>query len=150
MKLPVLKGSPKQVQWATKIRTECFRVWREASPQRFGEIEEAVAAMREAGWWISYRDKDITTVYNHLSEGIDLQKIQRDEWRKQEKKQELQESAEARRYLKKELQKEAGGRESAVSGLTLRNSSDDILMKWEGQALDMRTGEPSRDPDLPF
>ena len=150
MNLPALQGSPKQVQWASRIRTERLRVWLESSPERFGEIEATLATMTDAGWWISYRDKDITAVCNHLHQGIDLQKIQRDQWRKQEKKQEQKESSEVRAYLKKEMKKEAERKKGSVSGLTKVGSLDDGLMKWEGPALDTRTGELSRDPNVPF
>ena len=150
MNLPALQGSPKQVQWASRIRTERLRVWLESSPERFGEIEATLATMTDAGWWISYRDKDIHTVNNHVHQGIDLQKIQRDQWRNQEKKQERKERSEARAYLKEELKKEAENKHGNVSSSSLRGSLEEGFMKWESPARDTRTGEVVRDPDLPF
>jgi hypothetical protein len=150
MNLPDLNGSPKQVNWATKIRTERLKIWLESSPERFKEIEEALTRLTDAGWWISYKDKDINTVYNHLLQGIDLQKNHRDEWRKQEKRQEQKDSSEVRSYLKKELAKESVDRNGNVSTLTVKGSNGDGLMKWESPAIDTRTGEVSSDPNLPF
>jgi hypothetical protein len=147
MNLPDLKGSPKQVNWASKIRTERIKVWSESSSERFGEIEESLATLTDAGWWISYKDKDINTVYNHLHQGVDLQKIHREEWLKQEKKQEQKDSSEVRSYLKKELAKESSG---DTTKLPLKVSTGEGLMKWEGQAIDTRTGEVSSDSSLPF
>lgn len=150
MKLPELKGSPKQVQWAAKIRTERLRVWSESSPERFRAIEERVATLTDAGWWISYRDKDCATVYHHLLEGVDLRKIEHDEWRRQEKRQEQKERAEARAYLKQELKKEADGGRGSRSVPPTRAVSGNGLLKWEGPAVDIRTGSVCSDPDLPF
>jgi hypothetical protein len=147
MKLPDLKGSPKQVNWASKIRSERLKVWLESSSERFGEIEESLATMTDAGWWISYKDKDINTVYNHLHQGVDLQKIHREEWLKQEKKQEQKDSSDVKGYLKKELAKESSG---SISKLPLKVSVGEGLMKWESQAIDTRTGEVSSETNLPF
>jgi hypothetical protein len=153
MTLPTLTGSPKQTSWATKIRSDRLKVWSDSSPQKFKEIENSLVTITDAGWWISYKDKDIITVFNHFSEGIDLNKIQRDEWEKNQKKKELKDSAGVRAYLKKELKKESNGKK--IDGkqddkLTMIGPSDDGLMKWEGPVIDSRTGEVSSDTDLPF
>jgi hypothetical protein len=147
MNLPDLKGSPKQVNWASKIRADRLKVWSESSSERFGEIEGTLATMTDAGWWISYKDKDINTVYNHLHQGVDLQKTHREAWLKQEKKQEQKDSSEVRAYLKKELVKESSGNSSK---LPLKVSVGEGLMKWESQTIDTRTGKVSCDPNLPF
>ena len=150
MKLPELKGSPKQVNWATKIRSERLKLWVVSSPEWFGEIEETLATITDAGWWISYKDKDINTVYHHVHQGIDLQKIHREEWLKQEKKQEQKDSSDVRAYLKKELAKETGSKKGNVSTLLVNCSNGEGLMKWESSAIDTLTGKVSTDPDLPF
>lgn len=149
MKLPELKGSPKQVTWAMRIRTDRLRVWRETSPERLEEIAEIAAAVTDAGWWISYREKEFATVCNHLSEGIDLQKIQRDRWRKEEKKQEQNDRAAAMRYLRTEAAQEAE-RGQGPGTVTSGRADEGRLLKREGPARDIRTGEISRDPDVPF
>jgi hypothetical protein len=153
MTLPTLTGSPKQTSWATKIRSDRLKIWQESSPQKFKEIEKSLVTITDAGWWIAYKDKDITTVYNHFSEGIDLNKLQRDEWEKNQKKQDKKDSASVKKYLKREIDKEDRGTKidgKQDSKLTLSRSRDDGLMKWESSAIDTRTGEVSSDPDLPF
>lgn len=156
MNLPELQGSPKQVSWAARIRHERLMVWQNSSPELFTSIEQSLAVMTDAGWWISYKDKDITTVCNHFLHGVDLQKIQRDQWRMKEKKQEQKESSEVRSYLKKELQKELQ-KETVRKGITKLDatviqsvSGKDGLMRFASQSIDRKTGEVSRDPDVPF
>ena len=153
MTLSNLKGSDKQISWATMIRKDRLKVWASSSPQKFKEIENSLVTITDAGWWISYKDKDITTVYNHISEGIDLNKLQREEWEKNQKKKVQKDSTNVKKYLKKELEKEDKGMK--IDGkqdgkMTLSGSRDDGLMKWEGPVIDTRTGEVSSDPDLPF
>lgn len=150
MKLPALKGSPKQVAWGEKIRAERLRVWAESSPERFAGIAGQVTAMTDAGWWISYRDRDIVTLCNHLREDVDLRKLQLDQWRQQEKRREQRERASTRAYLKKELQEEARSRAAADTAGMTPPLAGGGLMKWDGPARDTRTGELCRDPDLPF
>jgi hypothetical protein len=153
MTLSPLTGSPKQTSWATKIRSDRLKVWQESSPQKFKEIENSLVTVVDAGWWISYKDKDIITVLNHFSEGIDLNKIQRDEWEKNQKKQVQKDSASVKKYLKKEMEKEDRGMK--IDGkqdgcMILSRSTGEGLMKWESPAIDSRTGEVSSDTDLPF
>ncbi len=153
MKLPTLQGSPKQVTWASRIREERLRVWRESSPELLAAIASSLESMADAGWWISYREKELAVVSAHLLQGVDLQKIQKEEWRNREKQQEQKESAATRSYLKKELEKEAKGKsgQSRLSPVpSLTGSRGGELLKWEGAARDMITGELSTDPDLPF
>ena len=150
MKLPDLQGSPKQVNWASRIRQDRLKVWQESSPEMYKEVERTLVSVTDAGWWISYKDKDITTVCNHFLHGVDLQKLQRDQWRKQEKKQEQKDSAEVRAYLKRELEVGRKVDSKQVSKVTLRRSMGDGLVRFEGLAIDTRTGEVSCDPDLPF
>ena len=150
MKLPVLKGSPKQVAWGEKIRAERLRVWAGSSPEKFAGIAGQVTAITDAGWWISYRDRDIVTLCNHLREDVDLRKLQLDQWRQQEKSREQRERSSTRAYLKKELQQEERSRNAAgTAGMTPLPAGGGI-MKWESPARDIRTGELCRDPDLPF
>ena len=109
--------------------------------------------MADAGWWISYKGKDITTVCNHFLHGVDLQKLQRDQWRQQEKKQVQKDRAEVKTYLNKELEKECQGKKTAskqVPKVTLCGSKEDCLMRFEGPVIDIRTGDASSDTDLPF
>jgi hypothetical protein len=153
MTLFPLTGSPKQTSWATKIRKDRLKVWASSSPEKYQEIENSLVTITDAGWWISYKDKDITTVYNHFKEDIDLNKIQREEWEKNQKKQDKKDSANVKKYLKKEIEKE--GRVMKIDGtqdgqMTLSRSRDDGLIRWESPAIDTRTGEVSNDSDLPF
>ena len=53
-------------------------MWKVSSPEMFKDVENKLVAMTDAGWWISYKDKDIDTVSKHFLDGIDLNKIQRD------------------------------------------------------------------------
>ena len=88
MELPELKGSPKQVAWAAKIRKDRFKVWAVSSPEMFKDVGSKLSALTDAGWWISYKDQDISTVLKHFTDGVDLNKLHRDEWLQKEKKQE--------------------------------------------------------------
>jgi len=145
-------GSPKQVSWASAIRSDRLKVWQATSPEKFAEIVTLLATMSDAGWWIAYRDKDIATVYHHLQEGIDLRKFQKDEWVGKQKRQEQKDRAEVRSFLKKELEKESrekkrgAGQDVAVTGALHGNH----LVKYVGPAIDCITGKVNDDPDLPF
>lgn len=153
MELPELTGSPKQITWASSIRKDRLKVWKASSPEIFKDVENKLVALTDAGWWISYKDKDMGTVSKHFLDGTDLKKIQRDDWLQKEKKQEKKDSAGVKSYLKKELQKESCGRKIAgAQGIkvTLSDSNGDGLMRFESQAVNTRTGETCSDPNCPF
>ena len=153
MELPELKGSPKQTAWASRIRKDRLKVWGVSSSEMFKDIENKLVTMTDAGWWISYKDKAIDTVFNHFVDGIDLNKIQRDEWEKKQKKHDQKDSAGVRAYLKKELEKESQGKKITIKSdfeVALCGSNGDGLMRWESQAIDTRTGQVCSDSNCPF
>lgn len=57
-----LKGSPKQISWAKKIRTDRLSFWKKSDPILFKEVEAALGNETSASWWITYREKSLGDV----------------------------------------------------------------------------------------
>jgi hypothetical protein len=67
--LPELHGSPKQVSWAKRIRTERLTSWLNADPRLFREEESGLQGESSASWWITVRDKGLEEVLKHIGQG---------------------------------------------------------------------------------
>jgi hypothetical protein len=64
-----LTGAPKLVLWAEKIRKDRLRVWQETSPEIFAALEPILNLQTRADWWITYKDKGLEVICNHLLGG---------------------------------------------------------------------------------
>jgi hypothetical protein len=67
--LPELHGSPKQVSWAKRIRTERLASWQNADLQTFKEAESVLQEESSAAWWITVRDRGLEEVLKHIGQG---------------------------------------------------------------------------------
>jgi hypothetical protein len=64
-----LQGSPKQISWAIKIRTDRMNRWKKSDAVVFDEIESILNDQTSAAWWITYREKEIAGVLPYLEVG---------------------------------------------------------------------------------
>ncbi len=64
-----LKGAPKLVVWAEKVRKERIKVWQETSPEVYAAIEALLLRETRADWWIAHKDKGLDTVCRELLGG---------------------------------------------------------------------------------
>jgi len=67
--LAELKGSPKQVSWARRIRTDRLSHWKKTAPISFEEKETILNNQSSASWWITHREKELEEVLPHIIEG---------------------------------------------------------------------------------
>jgi hypothetical protein len=67
--LPDLAGSPKQVSWAKRIRTERLGSWEKSSPELFKEVESTLKNEFSASWWITYREKGLEEALSNIQGG---------------------------------------------------------------------------------
>jgi len=65
----MLKGTEKQVNWATAIRKDRLKVWQESAPDSFKELESMLAQQGVASWWIASKDKSLEEVRGQLRGG---------------------------------------------------------------------------------
>jgi hypothetical protein len=56
--LPALKGTPKQIAWAERIRTDSLARWKKSDPVKFSELAKQTAS----SWWIANKDKELEEV----------------------------------------------------------------------------------------
>ena len=70
--LPSLRGSTKQVAWATKIRDQKVPalLGAAASPTESQYAWDLISAVDTAGWWIDYRDHDAAGVIKALIDHV--------------------------------------------------------------------------------
>lgn len=64
-----LIGAPKMVVWAEKIRQDRLKAWQKESPEIFAAIESVLNQQTSADWWITYKDKTLELLCNHLLSG---------------------------------------------------------------------------------
>ena len=62
-------GSPKQIAWGKKIRTERLGRWRKSSPEIFVKVEPILNEETSAAWWITYREKELEEVLPFIGTG---------------------------------------------------------------------------------
>jgi hypothetical protein len=67
--LSELRGSPKQIAWALKIRTERMSRWGKSDPIIFSRVENTLEKETSAAWWITYREKEIGEVLKFIQGG---------------------------------------------------------------------------------
>lgn len=67
-----LRGSPKQISWAKKIRTDRLNIWKMSDPSLFKEVETALEDESSASWWITHREKGLRDVLSYIAEGGEM------------------------------------------------------------------------------
>jgi hypothetical protein len=67
--LAELHGSPKQIAWAIKIRTDRMNRWKKSEPVVFDEIESILKNQTSGSWWITHREKEIAGVIPYIEVG---------------------------------------------------------------------------------
>jgi len=67
--LTELQGSPKQIAWALKIRTERMNRWNKSDSIIFKRVEPTLENETAASWWITYREKELGEVLNYIHGG---------------------------------------------------------------------------------
>jgi hypothetical protein len=67
--LAELKGSPKQISWALKIRADRLDCWRKFDPVIFQRVESSLDSETSAAWWITFRDKGLVEVLKYVQCG---------------------------------------------------------------------------------
>lgn len=65
----MLQGSPKQVSWAKRIKTERLSSWMQSEPILFNEVEANLQNELSASWWITHRLKGLGEVIPYIVEG---------------------------------------------------------------------------------
>jgi hypothetical protein len=64
--LSELQGSPKQIAWALKIRTDGMNCWKKSDPIVFKRVEQTLENETSASWWITYREKELVEVLTYI------------------------------------------------------------------------------------
>ena len=65
----MLKGTEKQVNWASAIRKDRLKVWQASAPDSFKELEVMLTQQGVASWWIASKDKSLEEVSGQLRGG---------------------------------------------------------------------------------
>ena len=65
----ILAGSPKQIAWGKKIRTERLCRWRKSDPEIFVKVESLLNEETSAAWWITHREKELEEVLPFIGTG---------------------------------------------------------------------------------
>lgn len=67
--LTELQGSPKQISWALRIRTDKLKRWMNTAPEMFKEIETHLEKETKASWWIAHKDEELGEILKYLGGG---------------------------------------------------------------------------------
>jgi hypothetical protein len=59
-----VKGTPKQISWARSIRKNRLAVW--SRSEQFHKYESVIAAIDNAGWWISNQNQPFEAIYSKM------------------------------------------------------------------------------------
>lgn len=62
-------GSPKQIAWGKKIRTERLGRWNKSDPAIFMKVESLLNEVTSAAWWITHREKELEDVLPFIGAG---------------------------------------------------------------------------------
>ena len=65
----IFTGSPKQIAWGKKIRTERLGRWRKSDPEIFMKVESILDDETSAAWWITHREKELEDVLPFIGTG---------------------------------------------------------------------------------
>jgi hypothetical protein len=66
--LTELEGSPKQISWALRIRTDKLNRWMKTTPEIFKEIESHLKKETKASWWIAHKDEELGGILKYTKE----------------------------------------------------------------------------------
>lgn len=65
----IIVGSPKQIAWGKKIRTERLGRWSKSDPEIFVRVESILNEETSAAWWITHREKELEDVLQFIGAG---------------------------------------------------------------------------------
>jgi hypothetical protein len=119
----MLKGSPKQVTWAKRIRAERLSTWKKSDAEVFQEVESKLNNELSASWWITYREKSLSEVIPYIVESGERKDIVKPKDAK--------------------VSSTVAPKETLFSGL-------DAVHRFVGKLKDSATGEHVVDSECPF
>jgi hypothetical protein len=119
--LPELQGSPKQITWALKIRTDKLNRWMKTAPEIFKEIETNLKKETKASFWIAHKDEELGEILKYIVGGTTKSKGPA-----------------------------ASSLPSSSGDMKIYEPSDDGVFRYVGELRDATTGEVVVDPGCPF
>jgi len=126
--LAELQGSPKQIAWALRIRTERTGKWKKSDPIVFLRVDSALDSETSAAWWITHREKELGEVLKYIQTG----------------------GGTTGNAIVNPKAPPSVSPPSTIKKTCVATSDDGGITRYVGELRDVVTGELAEDPECPF